>query len=222
MNGADTPPGTMPDFVRQLPIAKAMHPDTLVAWAMNGEPIPALHGYPLRAIVPGWEGAYAVKWLTSLNVVEQPFDGFWVATAYRYPTRRVAPGATVDAKDMAPLTGLAVKSLITTPLDGAKHAPGPVDVAGWAWAGEDDITVVEVSIDHGATWNAARLTGERAPYSWRRFEHRIDAPTPGSLLIMSRATDGRGNIQPMVAHWNPSGYLWNQPDEVRIEIGAGA
>ena len=115
MHAADRPPGTMPAFVRQVPMAKAMHPDTIIAWDMNGQPIPLPHGMPLRAIVPGWEGAYSVKWLNALNVLAKDTDSFWFVTGYRYPNKRVAPGAAVDAKDMEPLKGLAVKSLITTP-----------------------------------------------------------------------------------------------------------
>jgi sulfite oxidase len=218
MHAGDRPPGTMPAFVRQVPMAKAMHPDTLLAYDMNGQPIPLVHGFPLRAIVPGWEGAYSIKWLTSLNVLDKDSDSFWVATGYRYPTRRVAPGAAVDAKDMAPLVGLAVKSLITQPADGASMPVGKVAVAGFAWAGENDITKVDVSIDNGATWQAARLTGEQARYSWRRFEHSFPATRAESLLILSRATDSKGNVQPAVSQWNPSGYLWNQFDSVRIEI----
>jgi sulfite oxidase len=218
MNGGDRPLGTMPDFIRQVPMAKAMHPDTLVAYAMNDAPIPAVHGFPLRAIVPGWEGAYAVKWLASLRVAPAEFDGFWVATAYRYPVRRVAPGAAVDAKDMAPLTGLAVKSLITRPLEGAALPKGRVEVAGFAWAGESDIATVDVSTDHGASWQPARLTGEQAKYAWRRFEFAFEATTAETTTILSRASDAQGRQQPMVAQWNPSGYLWNQPDLVRVEI----
>lgn len=218
MHAADRPLGTMPAFVRQVPMAKAMHPDTIVAYAMNGEPIPLVHGAPLRAIIPGWEGAYSVKWVNALNVLAKDSDSFWVATAYRYPTRRVAPGAAVDAKDMAPLTGLVVKSLITTPADGASHAVGKVAVGGFAWAGEDDIKAVDISIDNGATWRPARLTGEQARYSWRAFAFEFTAPRPESYLILSRATDSKGNVQPAVSQWNPSGYLWNQYDSVRIEV----
>jgi len=130
MNGADRGMGQQPDFIRQLPIAKALDPDTLIAYDMNDEPITPLHGFPLRAIVPGWEGAYSIKWLTHLSVIDKEFDGFWVATGYRYPTKIVAPGAAVDPKDMAPLTGLVVKSLITRPLDAAVVAPGGKLVAG--------------------------------------------------------------------------------------------
>ena len=218
MNGADRPLGTMPDFVRQLPIEKATHPDTILAYDMNGQPITPLHGFPLRAIVPGWEGAYSIKWLTSLRVADRESDSFWVATGYRYPTKRVAPGATVDPKDMAPLTGLVVKSLITRPLDGAAIGPGKVDVAGFAWAGETDISRVDISTDHGASWQQARLVGEQAKYAWRRFEFTFEASRPESYLILSRATDSQGRAQPMAPPWNPSGYLWNAPDSVRIEV----
>jgi len=220
MNGADRGLGAQPDFVRQLPIAKAMHPDTIVAYEMNGQPIIPVHGFPLRAIVPGWEGAYSIKWLTTLRVIDREFDGFWVATGYRYPIRHVAPGAAVDPKDMAPLTGLVVKSLITKPLDTSTMAPGKIDVAGFAWAGETDIARVDMSTDHGATWQPARLVGDRSKYAWRRFEYVFEARQPQSYLIMSRATDASGRTQPMMPPWNPSGYLWNAPDSVRIEVKA--
>ncbi len=218
MHAADRPLGTMPAFVRQVPMAKAMHPDTIIAYAMNGEAIPAVHGFPLRAIVPGWEGAYSVKWLNALNVLAGDSTSFWVATGYRYPNRRIAPGAAVDAKDMEPLTGLVVKSLITTPAEGASFAPGKIAIGGFAWAGETDITKVDISIDNGATWVPARLTGEQAKYTWRRFEHTFTVSSPQSVLILSRATDSKGAVQPAVSQWNPSGYLWNQYDSVRVEV----
>jgi DMSO/TMAO reductase YedYZ molybdopterin-dependent catalytic subunit len=218
MHAGDRPPGTMPAFVRQVPMAKAMHPDTIIAWDMNGQPIPLVHGAPLRAIVPGWEGAYSVKWLNQLTVLAKDTDSFWYVTGYRYPNKRVAPGAAVDAKDMEPLKGLAVKSLITAPAHNASLAAGKVAVAGFAWAGENDITAVDISIDNGATWQPAKLTGEQARFTWRRFEHEFTATKAQSYLILSRATDSKGNMQPAVAQWNPSGYLWNQYDSVRIEI----
>jgi len=218
MHGGDRPPGSMPPFVRQVPMAKAMHPDTLIAYEMNGQPIPPVHGFPLRAIIPGWEGAYSMKWLTRLQVSPRESESFWVATAYRYPVRRVSPGASVAAADMAPLTGLVVKSLITAPLEGATLRPGPVDVAGFAWAGETDVARADISVDSGATWQQARLVGEPRRYTWRRFEHRFEATRRESYLILSRATDTNGVSQPAVSHWNPSGYLWNQYDSVRVEI----
>ena len=218
--GADRPMGTQPPFVRQVPLAKAPDPGTIVAYAMNGQPIPTAHGAPLRLVVPGWEGAYAIKWLTTLTLATAEHDGFWVQSGYRYPTKRVAPGAAVDAKDLAPLTGLVVKSLITTPLEGAVVPPGKVTVAGFAWAGEIDIARVDVSTDAGATWQTAQLTGTPEKFAWRRFEFTYDATRQDTHTILSRATDARGNTQPIAPQWNPSGYLWNAPDQVRIEVKA--
>lgn len=218
MHAADRPVGTMPAFVRQVPMAKAMHADTIIAWDMNGQPIPLAHGAPLRAIVPGWEGAYSVKWLNQLTLLAKDSESFWVATGYRYPNRRVAPGAAVDAKDMEPLKGMPVKSLITSPANGASLPAGKVAVAGFAWAGENDITKVDISTDNGASWQPARLTGEQARTAWRRFEFEFTAPKMQSYLILSRATDSQGNMQPAVSQWNPSGYLWNQYDSVRVEV----
>ena len=220
LTSADRPFGTQPPFVRQVPMAKALNPDTIIAYAMNDQPIPALHGAPMRAIVPGWEGAYSVKWLKTLTVATKEHDGFWVQTAYRYPTKRVAPGAAVDAKDMAPLLGLAVKSLITTPLDGAVVAPGRLTVAGFAWAGDTDIAKVDVSVDSGATWQPATLIGQAVKYAWRRFSFAYDATRQDTHTILSRATDAKGHAQPISPPWNPSGYLWNAPDQVRIEVKA--
>jgi sulfite oxidase len=220
VSGADRPLGTQPAFVRQVPMAKAMDPGTIVAYAMNGQPIPAAHGFPLRLVVPGWEGAYAIKWLNKITLATAEHDGFWVATGYRYPTKRVAPGAAVDPKDLAPLTGLVVKSLITRPLDGAVVPPGKITVAGFAWAGEIDIARVDVSIDAGATWQPAQLTGKPERFAWRRFEHTFTASRQDTHTILSRATDAKGATQPIVPQWNPSGYLWNAPDQVRIEVKA--
>ena len=220
LDGADGPVGTMPDFVRNLPVDKAMHADTLIAYEMNGAPLPPLNGFPLRAIVPGWEGAYSVKWLQHLTVSQNEHEGFFVKTAYRYPTKRVAPGAPVDAKDMAPLTGLVVKSLITQPADKATVKAGAVVVSGFAWAGEDDIAKVDISIDNGATWRPAQLGRERERYTWRQFGSELNITALGYYSVMSRATDTKGNVQPIEVMWNPSGYLWNAIDRVRINVEA--
>ncbi len=154
-------------------------------------------------------------------MADKDTDSFWVATGYRYPNKRVAPGAAVDAKDMAPLTGLAVKSLITTPARRRRRARRErCTVAGFAWAGDNDITKVDVSIDNGATWQPAELTGQNVKYAWRRFEFTFTATTEETHTILSRAVDSGGAVQPVVPAWNPSGYLWNAPDQVRIEVKA--
>jgi DMSO/TMAO reductase YedYZ molybdopterin-dependent catalytic subunit len=220
VNGSEKPLGTMPKFIRNVPMAKAMHADTILAYEMNGGPIPVLHGFPLRLIVPGWEGAYSVKWLTHIQVIDNEHDGFFVKTAYRYPNKRVAPGAAVPPENMVPLTGLVVKSFINAPSEGANFKPGKIRVAGFAWAGESLITKVDVSMDNGSTWTPARLGKERERYAWQSFEHEFDIAQPGSYLLMARATDDKGNMQPVAPQWNPSGYLWNVIDKVRINVEA--
>ena len=153
-------------------------------------------------------------------MIDHEHDGFFVKTAYRYPTRRVPPGAVVDPKDMAPLTGLVVKSIITSPAERASIKTGPVRVTGFAWAGENDIAKVDVSNDNGATWFPAELGPERARYTWRRFTYEFKITAAGSYRLMSRATDDKGNAQPIEAQWNPSGYLWNVIDRVRVNVEA--
>ena len=218
LNGADVPMGTVPDFVRQLPIEKALDADTILAFEMNGVALPIQHGFPLRAIVPGWEGAYSVKWLTHLQASSREHDGFFVQTGYKYPVRRIAPGAAVDPKDMAPLTGLVVKSMITSPSEGGMLRTGLIPITGFAWTGEAEITGVEVSVDSGSTWMRATLGNDRERHAWRQYRYEWRPTTPGSYLLMSRATDSRGRVQPMAAHWNPSGYLWNVVDRVRVNV----
>jgi sulfite oxidase len=220
MNGADKPIGKMPDFIRNVPIKKALDPDTILAYEMNGEALPILHGFPLRAVIPGWEGAYSVKWLTDIQVIEKEYDGFFVKTAYRFPNRPVAPGEAVAPQDMVPLTGLVVKSFINSPLDGATVAPGKIRMSGFAWAGEPNIARVDVSMDNGSSWLPAKLGKEREGYAWQSFEYEFDIARPGSYLLMSRATDDKGNVQPVAPQWNPSGYLWNVIDKVRINVKA--
>jgi DMSO/TMAO reductase YedYZ molybdopterin-dependent catalytic subunit len=218
MDGADRPMGTVPDFVRQLPWAKATDDATILAYEMNGVPLPVANGFPLRVIVPGWEAAYSIKWLTHLQVSSREHDGFFVQTAYKYPTMRVAPGAAVDAKDMVPLSGLVVKSIITSLTDGGTAKPGTIRVAGFAWAGEADIVQVDVSTDNGSSWSKATLGADRARYAWRQFVYEWRASDVGSFVVMSRATDDRGRTQPITEHWNPSGYLWNAIDRVRVNV----
>jgi DMSO/TMAO reductase YedYZ molybdopterin-dependent catalytic subunit len=219
LDGADRPVGTVPDFARTLPLAKAMHRDTLLAFEMNGVPLPVSHGFPLRAIVPAWEGAYWVKWLTSITLLDAQHEGFFVQTAYRYPRGPVTPGSAVPADEMEPLTGMAVKSLIVSPESGATVPAGRLRVAGFAWTGEGEIARVDISTDGGASWQRTRLGRDREPYAWRAFEYEWRAAPAGTHTVISRATDSRGRTQPETPRWNPSGYLWNAPDRVAITVG---
>jgi len=218
-DGADVGVGTAPDFIRSLPIEKAMHQDTLLAYEMNGERLPTPHGFPLRAIVPGWEGAYSMKWLTHITVSDRNHDGAFVQAAYRLPRWPVSPGTLVSPADTVPVTELSVKSIVTEPgADSVIHAGGSVTIAGFAWSGEAQIRRVDLSTDNGRTWSSARLGRDQAPYAWRRFEFVWRAMEPGSHVVLSRATDARGRIQPVVAEWNPGGYLWNAIDQVRVHV----
>src|SRR6266849_5781019 len=218
-NGADTPPGTMPDFMRTVPLKKALDADTLLAFEMNGEALPVSHGFPLRLIVPGWAGDSWSKWVTNITPLDKEYEGFFMKTAYRYPVRPVAPGAAVDAADMKPLEWIRPKSVIAGPADGAGVGKGPVRIHGAAWSGESPIARVEVSTDSGRSWRPATLGRDRARYAWRLWEIAWTPPGPGSYVLMARATDTVGATQPLVEDWNPSGYLWNVAPQVRVWAG---
>lgn len=219
-NGLDEPSGKVPDFIRSVPIEKAMHPDTLVATKMNDKPLTIEHGFPARALVPGWLGAASVKWLIEVRVAEGEFDGNFMKPGYRMPTRPVAPGGEISADETAVITALEVKSIIARPADGSHGKHGPIRISGAAWAGEAEVAQVDVSTDFGRTWQPAELGNERAKYAWRLWNYTWTPPATGSYLVMSRATDTAGRTQPSAAAWNPSGYLWNLIDQVRIYVEA--
>ena len=216
--GADRPvlPST-PLFLRSIPIEKALHPDTILASKMNGEPLPLLHGAPLRLIAPGWMADACVKWLTDLTLSETEAPGYYMQTAYRYPIRPVQPGEQVSPADLRPVEAMLVKSLITSPHDGGMVS-GTSIVQGVAWTGEGRIVSVEVSADEGRTWSRARLTGDDVPYAWRMWAYDWRPARPGSHVLLCRATDDQGHQQPERSPWNPSGFLWNGWDRVTVDV----
>ena len=215
--GLDEVPGKVPPFIRSIPIEKALDSDTLIATHMNGVPLTKHHGFPARALVPGWIGAASCKWLTEIKVLESEFAGNFMNPGYRFPNQPVNPGDAVKPEDTHVLTGLNVKSVISGPLDGATVKAGNVAVHGTAWAGEADVLKVEISTDSGATWNAATLGHDLSHYAWRLWNYVWKAKG-GDYTILSRATDNRGRIQPATAAWNPSGYLYNAVDQVKIHV----
>jgi sulfite oxidase len=215
--GLDEVPGKVPPFIRSIPIEKAMDSDTLIATHMNGAPLTKHHGFPARALVPGWVGAASIKWLTEIKVLEAEFVGNFMSPGYRLPNQPVKPGETVKPEDTHPLTGLNVKSVISGPSDGSTVKAGTVRVHGAAWAGEADVAKVEVSTNGGAAWNAAKLGHEQAHYAWRLWSYEWKTKG-GDYTILSRATDSQGRTQPATAVWNPSGYLYNAPDQVKIHV----
>lgn len=215
--GLDDVPGKVPPFIRSIPIQKALDSDTLIATHMNGARLTKHHGFPARALTPGWIGAASCKWLTEIKVLPTEFVGNFMTPGYRLPNQPINPGDTVKAEDTHPVTALSVKSVISGPLDGAELKAGRTVIHGAAWAGEADIAKVEISTDGGANWSAATLGQERAHYAWRLWRHEWIAKA-GDYSILSRATDSRGRTQPAVAEWNPSGYLYNAIDEVKVHV----
>ncbi len=216
--GADRPATeTVPLFVRSIPIEKALHPDTIVAYEMNGRPLPLLHGAPLRVVTPGWMADSCIKWLTDITVRQDEAQGYYMQTAYRYPTRPVTPGEVIASSDLKPVEAMVVKSLIAQPREGTSLRPGPVTVQGVAWTGEGRIVRVEVSLDEGRTWESARLVGEDLPYAWRQWQYIWQA-TSGAKTILCRATDDRGVTQPKTSPWNPGGFFWNGWDHVSVTV----
>jgi len=219
-NGIDEPPGKVPDFIRSIPIEKALDRDTLVALRMNGAPLRIEHGFPARALAPGWLGAASVKWLIEIRVMDREFDGNFMKPGYRFPTRPVPPGGEISPEETAVITGLPVKSVIARPGDGSHWKLGPVRISGAAWAGENEVTRVDISTDEGKTWKPAKFGPEKAKYAWRLWEYAWKPGKAGSYVVMSRATDSAGRRQPAEPAWNPSGYLWNVIDRVRIHVEA--
>jgi sulfite oxidase len=218
IDGADSGVAATPDFIRAIPISKAMDTSTLLALRMNGKPIPDIHGFPARLVVPGWNGTNFVKWVTRLSLTATRNNGFFMNPAYRFPKTPVPPGGAALAEDLEPIQGMPVKSTITAPEDQASLTLGAQVVRGFAWAGEEIIERVEVSTDGGSRWTDAELSPQKFRYAWRLFEHRWQAENSGYYTILSRATDSAGRVQPIVATWNPSGYLWNAIDRVDVKV----
>ena len=215
--GLDEVPGKVPAFVRSIPIEKALNSDTLIATHMNGTTLTKHHGFPGRALVPGWIGAASCKWLTEIKVLESEFVGNFMSPGYRLPNQPAKPGEPVKPEDTHVVTGLKVKSVISTPGDDSKVKAGTVAIHGVAWAGEGSIEKVEVSTDGGANWSTASLGPDQAQYAWRLWTYESKMKG-GDYTILCRATDSQGRTQPSSAEWNPSGYLYNAIDQVKIHV----
>lgn len=204
---------------RGVPIAKAMEADAVIAWAMNGEPVPALHGFPLRLIVPGYPGSASQKYLTRIRVRDREHDGpKMTGYSYRLPRRPVAPGTEVAEADMEVMTVMPVKSLVTFPVTGTEIAAGTAsEMRGHAWAGNGDVATVHVSIDFGQTWKEARLEPPVNRYAWQRWRADVTLPQPGYYELWARATDMNGVSQPpVVPGWNPRGYGNNMQHRIAL------
>jgi DMSO/TMAO reductase YedYZ molybdopterin-dependent catalytic subunit/rhodanese-related sulfurtransferase len=198
-------------FERSLPVTDADHCGALLAYAMNGEPLPLEHGYPLRLIVPGWYAVASVKWLTEIEVIGSPFAGFFQAKRYIYETQR---DGTVTRE---PVRLQQVRSVITQPSAGQEVPAGDLVVRGVAWSGAAPIDKVEVSIGSGP-WQTARLIGQRHRHSWQWWELPVHIDGPGETRLRARATDLAGRTQPERPHWNRLGYGANAVQNVPLLV----
>jgi DMSO/TMAO reductase YedYZ molybdopterin-dependent catalytic subunit len=218
MLGADGPPSPKtPAFFRSIPLEKALDPNTIIALEMNGEPLPVLHGGPMRLVVPGWAGNHWMKWLRALTIAAEEAPGFYQRSGYRMPKTPAPPEAVLDPATLLTVTTLNVKSIITAPSDGGKHAEGPLELRGVAWTGDGHVTKIEVASDRDPVWRLAELLDSADSYSWRRWRLVVDGLAPGKTVFRARATDSQGEVQPEITPWNRSGYLWNAIDSVTVE-----
>jgi DMSO/TMAO reductase YedYZ molybdopterin-dependent catalytic subunit len=202
--GTPTDLGREISYERSLPFADALGEEVLVAYAMNGEPLPPEHGAPVRLVVPGWYGMASVKWLARISLIERAFDGFYQKDRYvigRRPLREIAP-----------------RAVITEPADGAQVPRAPIVVRGRAWSGHAPVVSVEVSSDGGYSWHPAELGPVISDYAWREWSTTIEPGERTELSILAYAVDADGEQQPIRNHANPLGYCNNAAQPVRITV----
>jgi DMSO/TMAO reductase YedYZ molybdopterin-dependent catalytic subunit len=199
-------------FARSLPLAKALRPETLLAYKMNGADLPVSHGFPIRAVVPGWYGVASVKWLTRILVVDKPYQGHFQTVDYAVFERR--DGLPVRV----PIADLQLKAAIARPVTHEVIAAGtPYTISGAAWSGESPVRRVEVSTDGGMTWAQAVLNDRSHPFSWRLWSYTWKSPAKGRAVLMARATDASGRVQPMQRDADRDNYMVSHVLPIEIE-----
>jgi DMSO/TMAO reductase YedYZ molybdopterin-dependent catalytic subunit len=218
-NGLDAPPAPqVPDFVKAIDVEQALDPDLLLAYEMNGAPLPWLNGFPLRLVVPGHYGTYWIKHLHEITVLDEPFKGFWMDPAYRIPDTDCAaiePGTT--PKKTVPISRFNVRSFITSLADGVSVRVGAENaLRGIAFDGGHGIREVLFSDDDGASWRAANLGADLGKYSFREWTIPFTAKKPGDYKLRVKATNTLGQSQPLDPLWNPAGYMRNVVETVRV------
>jgi sulfane dehydrogenase subunit SoxC len=210
--------GVEQDYQRSLPIDEAMLDDVLLAYAMNGQPLPASHGFPLRLIVPDWYGMTSVKWLRSITAISEPFEGVQQAQLYRYRSSEDDPGTPVTRKrPRALMAPPGVPEFLTR----TRHVPaGRTLIEGRAWSGADPVSRVEFSADGGRSWQDARLQEHNGTHGWSAWSYEWHADEPGDYELCVRATDAAGNVQPLDSSqaWNQGGYGVNAVQRVPVHV----
>ena len=208
---------------RGVPIKKLMDENNLIVWAMNGQLLENIHGFPVRLVIPGWPGSVSNKWLTRIWIRDREHDGQGMTgTSYRVTKQPMVPGGKVDNANFKILESMPVRSIITSPGNGAKLAGGATEVKlrGAAWAGDRSVKRVDVSVDFGVSWQQANLAAPKNRFDWQRWTAAVKLPSNGYYEIWSRATDDSGAMQPHIAgNWNPQGYGGNPFHRIAILVG---
>ncbi len=224
LQGTDAPVlATTPEFVKSIPVWKALDENTLLAWEMNGEPLPHWNGHPVRLVVPGWTATYWTKQIASIRVVSQPFKGFWMATAYRIPKGKFAlvdRFLTQETEANTPITEIVVASLVTNLRGGESFRLGQrVEVKGIAWDAGYGMQGVDVSTDGGASWRPARLGKDLGKFSWRQWSYAFKAERKGLHTVVAKATNRIGGSQTFDLNFNPAGYHNNVVQKLDVHVG---
>ena len=216
LNGADGPVlDKTPDFIKSIPVWKALDENTIIAHQMNSQPLPHFNGFPARLIVPGWTATYWMKHLITIDVATKPFGGFWVKSAYRIPTGKFPivqhfESQVTEANE--PITEMVVNSLIAAPAEGQQvQINQPVDIAGIAWDGGYGIRRIEVSVDNGKVWQEAALGPDLGRFAFRAWTYRFKPQTLGKHQVIARASNAIGQTQAESLIFNPAGYHNNVP-----------
>jgi DMSO/TMAO reductase YedYZ molybdopterin-dependent catalytic subunit len=221
--GADADAAGKIPLSRGVRLAKAMDPDSMIVWAMNGEPLPNIHGGPVRLIYPGWAGSLSHKWLTKITLRDREHDGpGMTGFSYRVPIKPMIPGEAGDPANMRILEQMPVRALVTNPANGARFPAGTrtLNLRGAAWAGDLTVKAVDVSLDFGATWQRATLGTPKNKYDWQRWTATVSPPSDGYYEIWVRGTDSNGVMQPFAPTlWNPQGYGGNAMQRIAVFIG---
>lgn len=204
---------------RGVPIKKALDDNNIIAFAMNNEEIPLIHGSPLRLICPGWPGSTSQKWLNKIELLDHVHDGTkMTGKSYKVPKLPVKPGEKVDISALKIIESMPIKSLITFPKTGLRHNSHNLNIRGHAWAGDKQVKEVRISIDYGATWIKANLSNPVNKYAWQNWNLKLNFPSKGYFEIWSRAIDENNTSQPFDISWNPKGYLNNTVHRIYINI----
>lgn len=214
---------TKPSISRGVPIKKLMDENNLVVWALNGKPLPHIHGGPVRLVIPGWPGSVSAKWLSRIWLRDKVHDGPGMGQfSYRVAIKPMVPGDKPDEKNFKDLESMPVRSIITSPANGTKLPAGTKEVKlrGAAWAGDFSVSKVDISTDFGATWTSAKVAKPKNKYDWQRWAATVKLPSDGYFEIWTRGTDSRGIAQPHLAgFWNPQGYGGNPMHRVAVLVG---